>query len=157
MAHPSAPGTIQISDAEQRLIGVRTAEVRRESLSHQLRVPGRVTFDDARLYRLVAAADGWVRELGQNTAGSFVKKDQVLASYYVRDLLSAQQNYLYAYQVSAQTQQAQANTVPQRATTGLNLRLALDGLRSIGMTDAADQRTGADQRGRVHDERLCSL
>lgn len=130
-----APGMIQIGDAEQRLIGVRTAEVRRESFSHQLRVPGRVTFDDARLYRLVAAADGWVRELGQNTAGTFVKKEQVLASYYVRDLLSAQQNYLYAYQVSAQTQQAQANTVPQRASTGLNLRVALDGLRSIGMTD----------------------
>ncbi len=130
-----APGMIQIGDAEQHLIGVRTAEVRREPLSSQLRVPGRVSFDDSRLYRLVAAADGWVRELGQNTAGSFVKKGQVLATYYVRDLLSAQQNYLYTFQVSSQTQQAQANTVPQRATVSLNLRLALDGLRSLGMTD----------------------
>lgn len=135
-AESSAPGSITISDAEQRLIGVKTVEVRREAVSQPLRVPGRVAVDDSRLYRLVAAADGWVRELGDNPAGTFVKKDQVLAKYYVRDMLSAQQNYLYAYQVSAQTQQAQANTVPQRGTVGFNLRLALDGLRSIGMTDA---------------------
>ncbi len=131
-----APGVVQIDDAEQRLIGVRTAEVQKAPLSHLLRVPGRIAVDDARLYRIVAASDGWVRELGQNTVGSFVKKDQLLASYYVRDLLPAQQNYLYANQVSAQTQQAQSIMVPQRATSSNNVRLALDALRSFGMTEA---------------------
>src|SRR5574340_615738 len=61
------PGTVTISAAKQQLIGVRTDEVRRDSSSHVLRVPGRIAVDDQRLYRIVAAADGWVVDLGQNT------------------------------------------------------------------------------------------
>ena len=129
------PGLFQIDAAERRLIGVRTAEVRRSSATYPLRVPGRIAPDDMRLYRLVAATDGWVRELGQNAAGTFIKQNQVLASYYVRDFQAAQQNYLYALQSSAQLQPTQGNIVPQRNTANINLRLALDALRSLGMSN----------------------
>jgi Heavy metal binding domain len=54
------PGMVQISADKQQLIGVRTDEVRRAPSSHLLRVPGRIAVDDQRLYRIVAAADGWI-------------------------------------------------------------------------------------------------
>jgi Cu(I)/Ag(I) efflux system membrane fusion protein len=130
-----APGAVQVTAPTQQMIGIQTAEVRREAASHRLRTAGRVTVDEGRLYRLVAAADGWVRELGQNTTGAFVRKDQLLVSYYVRDLVATQQNFLYADQLNAQAEQQQANVAPQRASAGLNFRLALDALRSLGMTD----------------------
>lgn len=130
-----APGVVRVNAATQQLIGIQTTEVRREAASHRMRATGRVTVDEGRLYRLVAAADGWVRELGQNTTGVFVRKDQLLVSYYVRDLVATQQNFLYADQLNAQAEQQQANVVAQRASAGLNFRLALDALRSLGMTD----------------------
>jgi len=134
-ATPDPPGMVQVSTAKQQLIGVRTDVVRRASSSRLLRVPGRIAADDARVYRLIAAADGWIRELGRNPAGALVKQDQVLASYYVRDLVITQQNYLYAFQTNAQLEQPQANAVPQRNSAALNLRMALEALRGLGMTD----------------------
>jgi len=91
--------------------------------------------DASRLYRLVAGADGWIRELGSSPAGTFVQKDEVLASYYVRDLVSTQQGYLYAFDINSQYEQTQTNNSLQRNTASLNLRTALDALRSLGMAD----------------------
>ena len=93
-ASPDVPGVVAVGAARQQLIGLRTVEVRRDSSSHLLRVPGRIAVDDQRLYRIVAAVDGWIVELGQNTVGRSVKKDQFLASYYTRDLLSTERLFL---------------------------------------------------------------
>jgi Cu(I)/Ag(I) efflux system membrane fusion protein len=132
---PDQPGMVQISAAKQQLIGVRTDEVKRASASHLLRVPGRITVDDARLYRLIAAADGWIRELGQNTAGSFVKQNQVLASYYTRDLLAAQQTYLFNLATNDQLERGEINVVSSRTPSSVNLQVTVDSLRSLGMSD----------------------
>jgi Cu(I)/Ag(I) efflux system membrane fusion protein len=88
------PGMVVVGAARQQLIGVRTDEVRLDSSSHVLRVPGRIAVDDQRLYRIVAAADGWIVDLGQNTVGRFVKKNEFLASYYQKDLLYTERLFL---------------------------------------------------------------
>lgn len=131
----SPAGTVQVNAARQQLIGVRTEVVQRVSTSNALRVPGRIAVDDARLYRLVAATDGWVRELGENPAGTSVRKDAILASYYVRDLLAAQQNYLYRFDTNAQLEQSQPPAAIQRTSAALSLKTALDVLLGLGMTD----------------------
>lgn len=130
---PDPPGMLQVSAAQQQLIGVRTDEVRQASASHLLRVPGRITVDEERLCRLIAAADGWVRELGQNTAGRFVEKDQVLASYYTSNLLAAAQTLVYAMATNEQTGVGYIGT--QRGPTTLSLQIAVDSLRSLGMSE----------------------
>jgi RND family efflux transporter MFP subunit len=126
------PGVVQVSAARQQLIGVRTDEVRRAATSYLLRVPGRITVDEGRLYRLVAAVDGWVRTLGQNTAGSFVEKDQILASYYTSNLLAASQTLLYAMATNEQSGQGYLGT---RTPTALSFQVAIDSLRSLGMSE----------------------
>jgi Cu(I)/Ag(I) efflux system membrane fusion protein len=128
-------GIIRISEAKQQLIGVRTDVVERARISNALRVAGRIAVDEARLFRIIAANDGWLRELGSSPAGTFVQKDEILASYYVRDLVSTQQSYLYALDINSQYEQAQTTNVLQRNTAGVTLRQALDALRSLGMTD----------------------
>jgi multidrug efflux pump subunit AcrA (membrane-fusion protein)/YHS domain-containing protein len=129
------PGLIQVSAAKQQLIGVRTNVVERSSNASVLRVAGRIGVDDSRLYRLIAPNDGWVRELGTNPAGTFVKKDAILASYYVKDLVTTQQSYLYALDSYNQYEQKQLTNPLQRTTATVNLRQALDSLRSLGMPD----------------------
>ncbi len=127
------PGAVRIGASRQQLIGVSTELVRRGPASHTVRVLGRVAADEARLYRIIAATDGWIRELGPNTAGSSVKKDQVLATYYTTNLLASAQTFVYALTTNDQTQPGYLGA--QRGPTVLSLQIAIDSLRSLGMSE----------------------
>ncbi len=131
------PGMVQISAARQQLIGVRTDEVRRDSSSHVLRVPGRIAVDDQRLYRIVAAADGWIVDLGQNTVGRFVKKDQFLASYYQKDLLYTERLFLLSIPANEPlpTQTKDFSQASIRTAGSANPQFPIDSLRGLGMSD----------------------
>ncbi len=132
----TSPGVVRVNTDRQQLIGVHTDLVEPASASHlALRVPGRVAVDEQRLYRITAAVDGWVRDLGSNPAGSFVKKQQVLATYYAQNLVSAAQSYIFAIQTNAQAQSGDATIGYQRGSTVLSLQVALDSLRALGMSE----------------------
>jgi membrane fusion protein, copper/silver efflux system len=129
-------GTAQVDTDKQQLMGVRIDEVPPASASHlTLRVPGRVAVDEQRLYRVTAAVDGWIRKLGPNPAGTFVRKNEVLASYYTQNLISASQTYVFALQTNAQAQAGDATIGYQRGTTQLSLQIALDSMRALGVTE----------------------
>ena len=131
------PGMVVVGAARQQLIGVRTDEVRLDSSSHVLRVPGRIAVDDQRLYRIVAAADGWIVDLGQNTVGRFVKKNQFLASYYQKDLLSAERLFLLSIPANEplQTQTKDFSQASIRTAGSANPQFPIDSLRGLGMSD----------------------
>lgn len=130
------PGAIRIDADKQQLIGVRIDEVLPASAARlTLRVPGRVAVDEQRLFRLIAAADGWIRQLGPNAAGSFVRKDEVLATYYTQSLINAAQTLVFAMQTNAQSQSGDATIGYQRGPTQLSLQVALDSVRALGMSE----------------------
>ena len=134
---PATPGMVQINAARQQLIGVRTDEVRLGSSSDVLRVPGRIAVDDQRVYRIVAAADGWVVDLGENTVGRFVKKNQVLASYYQKDLLYTERLFLLSIP-SKDPLPKQTTDFTQasiRTSGSANPMFPIDSLRGLGMSD----------------------
>ncbi len=90
------PGTVKISAEKQQVIGVRLGEVERGPGGSTLRTIGRIVPDEARVYRLTAKVDGWVRQIFPDSTGSLVKKGQRLLSVYSRDFQTAQQAYLFA-------------------------------------------------------------
>jgi Cu(I)/Ag(I) efflux system membrane fusion protein len=87
-------GAVSITPEKQQLIGVRVEAVEKNSGSRLVRTTGRVAPDDNRVYRLMAGTDGWIQSLQDNPAGTVVKKDQVLASFYSREFRNAEQAYL---------------------------------------------------------------
>ena len=121
---------------EQR-IGIRADEVRRNSTSNVLRVPGRIAVDDQRLYRIIAAIDGSILDLKENTTGRFVKKDQLLASYYTRDLLGTERNFLLSIPANEplQTQTKDFSQASIRTAGSANPQFPIDSLRGLGMND----------------------
>jgi membrane fusion protein, copper/silver efflux system len=131
------PGMVVVGTGKQQLIGVRTDEVRLDSSSHVLRVPGRIAVDDQRLYRIVAAADGWIVALGQNTVGRFVKKNQLLASYYQKDLLYTERLFLLSIPANeplpTQTRDFSQSSI--RTSGAANPQFPIDSLRGLGMSD----------------------
>src|SRR5450631_3626363 len=96
-ANPSLrAGAVRISSEKQQAIGVRVGPVERTSGRETVRLLGRVAADEDRIFRVVTAVDGWIRDTYPNSAGSMVKKGDVLVSLYAREFLSAQTAYFFA-------------------------------------------------------------
>ncbi len=91
-----APGLVKVSAEKQQMIGVRIGEVEKSSGTHVLRTVGRISADEARVFRLTAKVDGWIRDIFPSATGSLVKKGQPLVSVYSRDFQTAQQAYVFA-------------------------------------------------------------
>jgi membrane fusion protein, copper/silver efflux system len=130
-----APGTVQVSPEKQQIMGVRVGTAKKVSESLVLRVLGRVAVDETRIYRINAAVDGWIRETYNNTTGSVVKKDEILATFYSSEFLGAQQAYIYSLGSMDRFRASSKEPQQQLALTGANIKQARDALRTIGMTD----------------------
>jgi len=74
-------GAINIDPARQQLFGVRVATVEKISGSYNLRLLGRVAPDESRVYKLNAGIEGYIQDVSAATTGSFVRKNQELASF----------------------------------------------------------------------------
>jgi membrane fusion protein, copper/silver efflux system len=90
------PGSVQISPERQQLIGIKTGLAEKNGMTHTIRVLGRVSADETRIYRIIASVDGWIKDARSNSVGSLVKKGEVLATFYNPQFLDAEQSYLFA-------------------------------------------------------------
>ncbi|MFQ5813991.1 MAG: efflux RND transporter periplasmic adaptor subunit [Anaerolineae bacterium] len=90
------PGTVMLSPEKQQLIGIRTADVRRERLTRTIRTVGRLAADDTKIARIHVKIEGWVEEVYVDFVGKLVQKGQPLFTLYSPELVSTQQEYLIA-------------------------------------------------------------
>ncbi|HUD65211.1 MAG TPA: efflux RND transporter periplasmic adaptor subunit [Candidatus Sulfotelmatobacter sp.] len=95
-AAPAQPGTIGIDPDKQQLFGIRVAAAERTSASTKLRVLGRVSPEDTRVYRITSGSEGFIRSTFNDSVGELVKKDQKLATSYVGETLSIASGFLAA-------------------------------------------------------------
>jgi multidrug efflux pump subunit AcrA (membrane-fusion protein)/YHS domain-containing protein len=123
---------VRIDRDKQQLIGIRTETVVPTAGSRQLRVLGRAAADDRRVYRVNAGVDGWIREVLDSSLGSYVRKDQRLATFYSPDFVALEQGFLVASERTA------AGMKPQQAAPGTQSSAAR--LRNLGMGDAQIQK-----------------
>ena len=130
---PLAPGAVRISAEKQQLIGVRVGRVEKAAGSRSLRTLGRVALDETRVFRVTVPVDGLVRSAGPIVSGSFVHKDDVLATFYNRDFLTAQQTYLYALNTTDRFKDNEADD--QLKLTRAQVRAAEENLEFLGMSE----------------------
>ena len=81
-------GTVNIDTARQQLIGMHVVPVENGAGAQTLRLLGRVSAEDTRVYRVSSAVEGWVRETFDDSVGAAVKKDQRLAMFYSPDFVT---------------------------------------------------------------------
>ncbi len=94
-------------------------------------MPGRVTPDETRIVKVSVAVDGWVRATAPVAVGDIVKQDEVLATFYNRDFLTAQQTYLYA--LNTMDRFKEEESAEQLKLTSAQLRAAEENLEFLGM------------------------
>jgi Cu(I)/Ag(I) efflux system membrane fusion protein len=125
-------GSIQVSSERQQTIGVRLGVAEKASGTRTLRTTGRVAADENAIYPLVSGVDARVRDVGNPTAGTLVKKDQVLASLYAPELLANTQSYLIALNAF---EGAASQNVNQATAAKTNLQRAEESLRNLGVSE----------------------
>ena len=123
-------GTLNISSEKQQIIGVRTAAVKKVPLVYRKRVLGRVAADETKIVRLTSA-DGWVEEVYSGSADTVVQRNQLLAKFYSKDLISAQLSFLYNIDLPENLSKSRQD----KSVAYILSRSADKELRSLGMSD----------------------
>lgn len=77
-------------------MGVRTAEVSRETLWKYIETVGYVGYDEDAVVHMHPRADGWVEKLRVAAIGDRVEKGQVLMDLYAPEIVQAQEELLIA-------------------------------------------------------------
>jgi len=132
------PGTIKLSIEGQQFIGIRTGQIEKKPITHTIRILGRIAPDETRIYFINATVDGWITGVLPYATGSFVKKNETLATFYSPEFLSAGQALLFALssadrgQTTGKETQAQKDKITQ---FNITLQQYKDSLRNLGMGD----------------------
>ncbi len=90
------PGSVMISAQKQQLIGVRTSEVKRETLLRDVRTTGQITADETKIAHVHVKINGFIEQVFVDYIGQLVQKGQALFTLYSPDLVSTQEEYLIA-------------------------------------------------------------
>lgn len=89
-----AAGGVQISPRLRQNLGVRTANVSRQTLALKLNAFGTVAIDERSVETVPALANGLIEKLYVNASQQFVKKNEALAELWIPQWAAAQQEYL---------------------------------------------------------------
>jgi Cu(I)/Ag(I) efflux system membrane fusion protein len=121
------------------MVGVRTGVVGKGAVNHLIRTVGRVAPDEKRVYRLVAATDGWIRETYNNDTWTLVKKDERLASFYSPLFRTTQYNYLSvlgsSQSLSDRFDAGRRQVLAPSQLATLDIKTYIDALESLGMSE----------------------
>ena len=89
-------GTVIIAPDKQKLIGVRSATVERQSLVRTVRTTGQLASDETKLAHIHVKINGFIDKVYVDYVGQLVKKGQPLFTLYSPDLVATEEEYLIA-------------------------------------------------------------
>ncbi len=95
-APPTERGPVQISVAQERLIGLTTARAEYRPLAKTLRAVGTVAVDETRIGQVHTRISGWVQKVFVDYTTQQVRKGDPLFTIYSQDLVATEQEYLLA-------------------------------------------------------------
>jgi len=130
-------GAVQIDPVKQQLFGVRVEPVEKSSGAFKIRLLGRVTPDEARIYKLNAGIDGFIQEVSPATTGSMVRKDQVLATFSSPMATMTIQTFLLNMGAEDRFKKSAAEGSVEgqsMAATNANLQQRIQQLQNLGMS-----------------------
>src|SRR5688572_3157853 len=138
-----ARGDVFIDSQRQQLIGVRLAPVTREAMAGVVRTTGVVRYDETRLSDVNVKLEGWIRDLRVDYSGQLVRKGQPVFTFYSRDLLTKQYEFLLALKTRDQMQTSQVADAREYA----NRLVEADGQR-LELWDLSPQQLAEVERTR---------
>lgn len=136
LADPTSGGSgglrqLSVSPEQRELMRIRTTAVERRSVETEIRMVGKIDYDETRLAYITAWVPGRIDQLYVDYTGVSVSAGDHMVNLYSPDLYSAQQELLQASRAVAQSQ------LPAlRSSTAATLDAARERLRQWGLSDA---------------------
>jgi Cu(I)/Ag(I) efflux system membrane fusion protein len=93
----ASTGQLRISLDKVQKLGVRTEPVASRELAKTVRAVGRIQIDERGIFVVTPRFEGYIEKLLVNTTGQAVKAGQPLMEVYSPELVSAQEEYLIAW------------------------------------------------------------
>ena len=125
--------SLTLSERSQKLAEVETAEVKYQEVSNEVRLVGKVDYDEAKLSYISAWVPGRIDRLFVDFTGTKVRKGDHLIKLYSPELLSTQQEYLQALKNLDDTKDSSLSVFRDTAQT--TLESAKEKLRLYGINE----------------------
>jgi membrane fusion protein, copper/silver efflux system len=90
------PGTVRVSSEKRQMIGVQVGVVAKTTPIRTIRTVGRVVVDENRVHRIVTGSEGYLNKLNGGTTGTLVQKDQILSTYFSREIANSLPGFFVA-------------------------------------------------------------
>ncbi|MCZ6689285.1 MAG: efflux RND transporter periplasmic adaptor subunit [Planctomycetota bacterium] len=136
---------LTLSKAAERLAEVRTTPVRRKTVTAEIRLVGKVVYDETRLASITAWVPGRLDRLYVNYKGVPVRKGDHLVDIYSPELRTAQEELLLALRSAKDLQ----GSVIARESAEANVQAAREKLRLWGL--GKEQILEIEQKGQTTD------
>ncbi|HUU04400.1 MAG TPA: efflux RND transporter periplasmic adaptor subunit [Patescibacteria group bacterium] len=94
---------LKLSENAMKLAGIQTATVQRRYVTSEVRLAGKVAFDETRLKYIAAWVPGRIDHLYVDFTGAEVKKGEPLVDLYSPELITAQQELIEAKRTPLKT------------------------------------------------------
>lgn len=127
------PRVLTMSESAKKLAEIQTVSVKREYVEHELRLVGKIEYDETRLKYITAWFPGRLDRLYVDYTGTPVKTGDHLAEIYSPAILTDQEALLQAKQSAARSNGSTVN--PALANRNQTLERARERLRLLGLTE----------------------
>ena len=139
---------IRISPYAAKLMEVETSEATRQFVDSEVRMVGKIDYDETRVSYIAAWAAGRLDRLFVNYTGIPVKKGDHMAEIYSPDLLTAQEELIQALGAVEALRQSQSEIV--RRTAESTVKAVREKLRLLGLTAEQIAQIEANRKTRDH-------
>jgi Cu(I)/Ag(I) efflux system membrane fusion protein len=134
----SQDSAIFVAPEKQQLIGMRSVAAEMGTLTKDIRIVGKVSYDETRLTHIHSKVSGYIEDVFADSVGKSVRAGDPLFTIYSPDLVSTEQDYLLALR---SRELLRASTVASAALGSENLiAAARERLRLWDVTDQEIQR-----------------
>ncbi len=128
------PRELKLSPTAMKLADIQTVPVERKYVTADIRIKGKITYDETRLANITAWVPGRIDRLYVDYTGITVKKGEHMVYLYSPDLLAAQEELLQAIRTVNELKQSRMKIMQETALQ--TLEASREKLRLWGVTEA---------------------
>jgi Cu(I)/Ag(I) efflux system membrane fusion protein len=126
------PRQLKMSETAKKLARIQTTPVRRAFAQSEIRMNGRIAYDEAEVSYITAWVPGRLDKMFVDFTGETVKKGEHMVHIYSPELISAQEELLQAKQA---VERLNNGSSVLKSTANLTLKSAREKLRLSGLTE----------------------
>ena len=144
----AAARELVISEEAARLMDVQTSVVQRKFITNQIRMAGKIDYDETRVKNITAWVPGRIDRLYVDFTGISVKKGDHMVELYSPELISAQAELLQTSKAAANLTDTTSDLV--KRSTVATLEAAREKLRLLGLNTEQIENIESSRKPQTH-------